>query len=188
MPFSVLSPAEGQQMDVTQTSPQPPRTILHFSVEVNEQLGGRSPSASSQGALPASCAPSCMCTSCSPTWQSKSAVSYSGTADPGAPSPRAALRLSASTPASARASPTKTPLFAAAPPQPIAAPSPLVTTSITLAGPMGGGGRGRAQVRRRVLLAERLGAACGQERSCQMRASFNTSDQSGSESHGDRSV
>lgn len=53
---------------------------------------------------------------------------------------------------------------------------------------MSGGGRGGVQVRFGVHLAERLGAACGQERFCQMRGSFNKSDQSGSESHGDRSV
>lgn len=70
----------------------------------------------------------------------------------------------------------------------MAAALPLETTSIIRRGPMSGAGRGGVQVRLGVHLAERPGAACGQESICQMRGSFNKSDQSGSESHGDRSV
>lgn len=120
--------------------------------------------------------------------QSKTPVSYSCSAHPAAPSLHAALGLSASTGSSSRTSPTKTLVFVDVSLQPIAAPLPLVTTSIILSCPIIGGRRSRVQVRLSVLLAERLGAACGQERICQMRGSFNKSDQSGSESHGDRSV
>lgn len=79
-------------------------------------------------------------------------------------------------------------VFAKASRQPIAVALPLETTSIIRRGPMGGAGWGGVQVRLGVHLAERPGAACGQESICQMRGSFNKSDQSGSESHGDRSV